>query len=100
MLVIGTLGYAAAYSSKHIWHAPPELNGTIAALTIGLSANLYSRAYDGGFAFSAIVAGIFIQVPGSWGMRGMLSLAYAEYDRGLYYCYQMLAICVGIAGAL
>lgn len=99
MLVVGSLGYCAGYCCKHIWDAPPEINGFAAALAIGLSANLYTRVYDK-FSFNTIVAGIATQVPGSWGLRGILALAYAEYDRGLYFSYQMLAICVGIAWAL
>ncbi|KAF8470068.1 hypothetical protein BDZ91DRAFT_792088 [Kalaharituber pfeilii] len=99
MIAVGSLGYAGGYVCKHIWHSPPEMNGFSAALLIGLGANIYARITDN-FSFNTIVAGVFIQVPGSWGARGMLALAYAEYDRGLYYCYQMLVICVGIAGAL
>jgi len=99
MLVISSLGYIAGYCCKHIWHSPPELNAFAAALTIGICANLYARMYDK-FVFNTIVAGVFIQVPGSWGARGLLALAYGEYDRGLYYCYEMLAVCVAIAAAL
>lgn len=58
-----------------VWHAPPELNAFAASLALGLSANLYARITDD-FAFNGIVAGVFIQVPGSWGMRGLLSFAY------------------------
>lgn len=36
---------------------------------------MYARVTDE-FAFNAIVAGVFIQVPGSWGIRGLLSFAY------------------------
>lgn len=82
-----------------VWHAPPEINGFVAAFTIGVLANTYTKVTDS-FSFNTIVAGVFIQVPGSWGIRGMLALAYRDYDRGLYYCYEMLAICIGIAGAL
>lgn len=99
MLIVGSLGYLTGYLCKHIWHAPPEINGFFAALAIGLSANLYGQRFDK-FSFNATVAGIATQAPGSWGIRGMLALAYADYDDGLFYCYHMLAICVSIATAL
>lgn len=99
MIAVGSLGYGAGYACKHIWHSPPEFNGFAAGFIIGLSANLYGRI-TGQFAFNSIVGGVLIQVPGSWGARGMLAVAYGEYDRGVYYCYQMLATCVGIGCAL
>lgn len=99
MLIVGSLGYGVGYACKHIWHAPPEINSFASAFTIGLCANLYARVFDK-FAFNNIVVGVVIQAPSSWGAKGMLSLANAEYDRGLHYCYQMLTICVAIAAAL
>jgi len=99
MLCAGSLGYGAGYACKHIWHAPLELSSFAAAFTVGLSANLYACVFDK-FAFNTIVVGVLVQAPSSWGARGMLSLAYAEYDQGLYYYYQMLTVCVGISGAL
>lgn len=99
MLLVGSLGYGAGYCCKYIWHAPPEINAFAAALAIGLSGNLYALQFNS-FSFNTIVAGIATQVPGSWGVIGILALASGEYDRGLYHCYQMVAICVGIAAAL
>ncbi|KAL7268084.1 pheromone-regulated protein prm10 [Rhizina undulata] len=99
MIIIGSLGYAAGFASKHIWHAPPEFNAFAASFTIGVSANIYAK-YTDNFVFNAIVAGVFIQVPGSWGIRGLLKLAYAQYDDGLYWCYSTLAICVSMSAAL
>ncbi|KAJ3186866.1 hypothetical protein HDU85_006901 [Gaertneriomyces sp. JEL0708] len=99
MTLVGTIGYAVGYLCKRVWESPPEVNAFMAAFAIGLSANAYSRWSDD-LSFNAIVAGVFIQVPGSWGLRGMLALAYQEYDRALYWNYSMLAICVGISGAL
>ncbi|TPX55976.1 hypothetical protein PhCBS80983_g04887 [Powellomyces hirtus] len=99
MSAVGALGYFAGYLCKRVWHSPPEVNAFVAALCIGVTANAYSRWKDD-LGFNAITAGVFIQVPGSWGLRGMLALAYQEYDRALYWNYSMLAICVGISGAL
>ncbi|KAI8998096.1 hypothetical protein BC832DRAFT_566171 [Gaertneriomyces semiglobifer] len=99
MTLVGTIGYAVGYLCKRVWESPPEVNAFMAAFAIGLSANAYSRWSDD-LSFNAIVAGVFIQVPGSWGLRGMLALAYQDYDRALYWNYSMLAICVGISGAL
>ncbi|TPX70149.1 hypothetical protein SpCBS45565_g01964 [Spizellomyces sp. 'palustris'] len=99
MTLIGALGYGISYLSKRIWHAPPEINAFTSALGIGLASNMYARVTDD-LSFHAITAGVFIQVPGSWGLRGMLALAYQEYDRSLYWNYSMLVICVGIGGAI
>ncbi|MCJ1469129.1 hypothetical protein MMC07_007762 [Pseudocyphellaria aurata] len=76
MITVGCIGYSVGYASKHVWHAPPEVNAFAASFTLGLLANLYTLATDR-FSFNAIVAGIFIQVPGSWGLRGLLAMAYA-----------------------
>ena len=61
--------------SETVWHAPPEFNAFAASFVVGFSANAYARVTDH-FSFNSIVAGVFIQVPGSWGMRGLLALAY------------------------
>ncbi|KAJ3043515.1 hypothetical protein HDV00_004904 [Rhizophlyctis rosea] len=92
-------GYAAGFLTKRVLHAPPELNALSAALAIGLLANLHSRFTDR-LSTHAIVAGVFVQVPGSWGMRGILEFAYGNVERGVYWTYEMLVICVAIAGAM
>ncbi|KAH0606168.1 uncharacterized protein H6S33_003829 [Morchella sextelata] len=99
MIVIGSLGYGAGFASKYLWHAPPEFNAFAASFTLGVFSNMYARVTDE-FAFNAIVAGVFIQVPGSWGIRGLLSFAYGDYEKGIYWNYSMLAICVSISLAL
>lgn len=64
-----------------VWHAPPEFNAFAASFTLGFFANLYAKITDD-FAFNGFVVGVFIQVPGSWGIRGLLSFASGV---GLYF---------------
>ncbi|KAJ3244238.1 hypothetical protein HK104_008056 [Borealophlyctis nickersoniae] len=99
MTLVGSAGYAVGYLCKRIWLAPPEVTSFFAALAIGLTSNAYTRVTDR-LSFNAVVAGVFVQVPGSWGLRGMLAFAYQEYDRAMYWTYSMLVICVAISGAM
>ena len=92
-------GYAAGFLTKRVLHCPPELNALAAALAIGFLANVHSK-FTNRLSSHAIVAGVFVQVPGSWGMRGVLAFAYGEVERGIYWTYEMLVICVAIAAAL
>ncbi|RPA83330.1 DUF1212-domain-containing protein [Ascobolus immersus RN42] len=68
---IGTAGYAAQYFVGLVTSSSPQLASAVGAFVLGLLGNMYSR-FLGGLAFSAMLPGVFVQVPGSLAARGSI----------------------------
>lgn len=71
MLIISGAGYVVSYFSSKYFADSTEFTASLASFVIGVMGNLYSRIWKG-IAVSAMLPGIFLQVPGGVGAKSTL----------------------------
>ncbi|KAK9452400.1 uncharacterized protein V1518DRAFT_370161 [Limtongia smithiae] len=79
MVAIAGAGYVVSYFSNLHFSEASELASAIAAFSIGIMGNLYSRLGHG-LAFAAMLPAIFVQVPSGLAARGSLISGVATAD--------------------
>lgn len=80
MLFISSAGYVVTYFSSKYFYDSTEFTASLASFVIGVLGNLYSRIWKG-IAVSAMLPGIFLQVPGGVGSQQTLLVGVENANR-------------------
>ncbi|RUS28561.1 hypothetical protein BC938DRAFT_481748 [Jimgerdemannia flammicorona] len=99
MLIVGGVGYAVSYLCGLYLPTSAEAAPAISAFAIGVVGNLYARVTKQ-LAFSPVMGGVIILVPGSIGVRGALLLLSDPSGNGATFALNCVVVAVGITVGL
>ena len=97
ILLACALSYYSARAGRE--QLGPELGAFLGAFVIGVSSDLFSRAFRRPSAIPQ-VPGVLIIVPGSVGYRGLMSLLESQTVAGIDTAFQVAVIGVSIVAGL
>ena len=97
VVTASVLAYVGARAGTFV--LGPELGMFLAALTVGVTGNLWSRVFDRPSAVY-VVPGIIMLVPGSVGFRSLSSLMHHDVVTGIETAVTVATVAVALAAGL
>lgn len=95
------LGSAVAFTGARLGAEMlgPELGAFVGALLVGLSANLFARAFDRPTAI-ILVPGLLVLVPGSIGFRSLVSMLDNDVMSGVTAAFKMVLVATALVAGI
>jgi len=86
---------AVGYTVSYFMTAGPQVTPAVAAFAVGLAGQAYGR-FTGKLSYVPLLSGVLLLVPGSVGVRSVLSMIGSDPSQGFSFALTMVNISVSI----
>ncbi|GJJ79110.1 hypothetical protein EMPS_11469 [Entomortierella parvispora] len=90
-----TLVTAVGFTVSYFMTAGPQVTPAVAAFAVGLAGQAYGRI-TGKLSYVPLLSGVLLLVPGSVGVRSVLSMIGSDPSQGFSFALEMVNISVSI----
>ncbi|KAG0050960.1 hypothetical protein BGZ83_004253 [Gryganskiella cystojenkinii] len=90
-----TLVTAVGYTVSYFMTAGPQVTPAVSAFAVGLAGQAYGRI-TGKLSYVPLLSGVLLLVPGSVGVRSVLSMISSDPSQGFSFALKMVNISVSI----
>jgi len=90
---------AVGFTVSYFMTAGPQVTPAVSAFAVGLAGQAYGRI-TGKLSYVPLLSGVLLLVPGSVGVRSVLSLIGSDPSQGFSFALTMVNISVSITVSL